>query len=64
MSSRIWEKVVLQYYLKSGEGIRVMIGKVADIVLMAEVDAESQTIIRFSFLSTRCNRAPCKMIPV
>lgn len=34
-----------QMYLKHGVCIRVMIGKVADIILMAEVYAEGQCII-------------------
>lgn len=40
-----------------------MIRKVADIILMAEGCAECQSIIRFSFLTTSCYRAPGKMIP-
>lgn len=41
-----------------------MIGKVADIILMAEGCAEGHCIIGFPFLATSCNRTPCKMIPM
>lgn len=41
-----------------------MIGKVADIVLMAEGFAEGQCIVRLSFLTTSCNGAPWKMVPM
>lgn len=53
-----------KYYLKSGVCIRIMIGKVADIILMAEARAEGQRIIGLSFLTTSCDGAPRKMIPV
>lgn len=41
-----------------------MIGKVADIILMAEACAEGHCIVGLSFLTTSCNGAPCKVIPV
>lgn len=40
-----------------------MIGKVADIILMAEACAEGHCIIGLSFLTPRCNGAPRKVIP-
>lgn len=54
----------MQCYLESGVCVGVMIGKVADIILMAEACAEGQCIIGFSFLTTSCNGTPRKMIPI
>lgn len=44
--------------------VRVVIGEVADVILMTEANAESQRVIRFPFLTTCCKRAPSKMIPI
>ena len=41
-----------------------MIGKVADVILMAEACAEGHCIVGLSFLTASCNGAPCKVIPV
>lgn len=40
-----------------------MIGKVADVIFMAEGCAEGQSEIGFSFLTTSCDGTPCKVIP-
>lgn len=40
-----------------------MVSKVADILLVAEGNAEAHRIIRFPFLASSCNRTPCKVIP-
>lgn len=63
MFSRLQQTEVKYYYLESGVCIRVMIGEVADIILMAEACAEGQCVIGLSFLTTSCNGTPCKMIP-
>lgn len=49
--------------LQSGERVRVMVSKVADILLVAEVNAEGHRVIRLPFLASGCNRTPRKMIP-
>lgn len=54
---------VTTLYLKSGVSIRVMIGKVAHIILMTEACTEGQRVIRLSLLTTSCNGTPSKMIP-
>lgn len=40
-----------------------MVSKVADVLLVAEGNAEGHRIIRFPFLASGRNRTPCKMIP-
>ena len=38
-------------YLESGVCVRVVVGKVADVVLMAEVHGERHGVVRLSFLA-------------
>lgn len=51
-------------YLEGGVCVGVMIGKVADVVLVAEAGAEGHSEIGFSLLASSCNGAPRKMVSI
>lgn len=40
-----------------------MVSKVADVLLVAEVNAEGHRVVRLPFLASSRNGTPCKVIP-
>lgn len=50
-------------YFEGGVGVRVVVGKVADIVLVLKGHSEGHGVVRLALLAPRCNRAPGEVVP-